>query len=355
MRAYLALGVLLAVSACGGGTPAKPQAAAADSKGGTLTVLSNQDFSHLDPVRNWTMPHMDFGIRLIYRTLLTFKSEKGAAASELVPDLATDLGTSAEGGKVWTFTLKDNLKYEDGTPIKAADVKYNVERSFAPELPGGPNYAQVVLAGTEGYKGPLKGEHLKSIETPDDKTIVFRLKRPVADFPYMATLPTFAPVPEAKDTKEQYDNRPFSSGPYKIERYDRGKELVLVRNEHWDPKTDTVRKALPDRVVMKQGLRQGVIDDRLIDSRGEDEFAVGYTNVAAESLPKILPKADVKGRMVSEIMGCTDMLGMNTAKAPFDDPNNRLAVHHALDKQSLQTANGGPVMGDIATSFLPPP
>ncbi|GAA3078988.1 hypothetical protein GCM10020254_24010 [Streptomyces goshikiensis] len=67
-----------------GGTPVK---------GGTLTVLSNQDFSHLDPARNWTMPTMDFGTRLLYRTLVTFKAEPGKAGSELVPDLATDLGT----------------------------------------------------------------------------------------------------------------------------------------------------------------------------------------------------------------------------------------------------------------------
>ncbi|MER5626461.1 hypothetical protein ABT061_36075 [Streptosporangium sp. NPDC002544] len=49
---------------------------------------------------------MDFGIRPLYRTLTTFKAEPGAAGAEIVPDLATDLGTPGEGGKVWTFTLK---------------------------------------------------------------------------------------------------------------------------------------------------------------------------------------------------------------------------------------------------------
>lgn len=53
-----------------GGTPVK---------GGTLTVLTNQDFAHLDPARNWTLPQMDFGTRLIYRTLVTFKAEPGDA------------------------------------------------------------------------------------------------------------------------------------------------------------------------------------------------------------------------------------------------------------------------------------
>ncbi|YCK33835.1 ABC transporter substrate-binding protein [Actinomadura sp. ATCC 39365] len=347
LRNVLTAGLLLGVAACGGGGKAAVPAAAG---GGTLTILSNQDFSHLDPARNWTMPQMDFGIRLLYRTLTTFK----AGSHEIVPDLATDLGTASEGGKVWTFTLKDGVKYEDGTPVTAKDIKYNVERSFAPELPGGPNYAQLYLAGADGYKGPLKGRHLDSIETPDDRTIVFRLKRPVAEFSSTVTLPTFAPVPAAKETGAQYDNRPFSSGPYKIERYDRGKEMVLVRNPHWSAATDPVRKAAPDRIVVKQGLRQGVIDDRLIESRGEDATSIAYTDVSAASLAKILPRPDVKSRLVNAMSGCTDMIGFNTSKPPFDDLKARQAVHFALDKQALQTAAGGPAMTSIATSYLPP-
>ncbi|MGC5341993.1 ABC transporter substrate-binding protein [Streptomyces sp. DT24] len=328
-----------------GGTPVK---------GGTLTVLSNQDFSHLDPARNWTMPNMNFGIRLLYRTLVTFKAEPGAAGSELVPDLATDLGRPSDGGKTWTFTLKKGLSYEDGSPIKAADVKYNVERSFAPDLTGGPDYASQYLADAAGYTGPLTGKHLASIETPDDSTIVFRLKRPVAEFSYTATLPTFSPVPQSREKGTQYDLRPFSSGPYKIDTYDRGKQLTLVRNEHWSPETDTVRKAYPDKIVVVQGLKGGQIDDRLIASKGADASAVEWSQLRPESVAKVLPKAEVKSRLVAERTGCTDMLYLNTSKAPFDDPKVREAMMYAVDRSAQVTAYGGPAMTDDATSYLPP-
>ncbi|MET8542450.1 ABC transporter substrate-binding protein [Kitasatospora sp. NPDC004799] len=328
-----------------GGTPVK---------GGTLTVLTNQDFAHLDPARNWVVPHMDFGTRLLYRTLTTFKSEPGAAGSEIVPDLATDLGKSSEGGKVWTFTLKDGLKYEDGSPIKSADIKYNVERSFSPDLTGGPDYAIQYLAGGENYKGPLGGEHLSSIETPDDRTIVFHLKRPVAEFSDTVTLPTFAPVPQSQEKGTQYDARPFSSGPYKIETYDRGKQLVLVRNDNWDPATDTVRKAYPDKVVVTQGIKGGQADDRIIASDGADANAINMPWMQHETVAKVLPKADVRSRMVAEQTGCTDMLYLNTAKAPFDDPKVREAMMWAVDRDAQVTAFGGPAMTDAATSFLPP-
>ncbi|MEU3463267.1 ABC transporter substrate-binding protein [Streptomyces sp. NPDC006733] len=324
------------------------------AKGGTLTVLSNQDFSHLDPARNWTMPNMDLGIRLLYRTLTTFRSEPGKAGSEVVPDLATDLGTSTEGGKVWTFTLKKGLKYEDGTPITAQDVKYNVERSFSPDLTGGPDYAAQYLADTKGYQGPLTGKHLGSIVTPDDLTIVFRLKRPVAEFASTVTLPTFSPVPQAREKGAQYDARPFSSGPYKVERYDRGKKLVLVRNPHWDAATDTVRKAYPDRFVFVQGLKGGQVDDRVIASAGGDASTVEWANMRPESAPKVLPKADVRSRLIAESNGCTVMLQLNTSRAPFNDPKVREAMQYAVDKASLLTASGGPALNDIATAYLPP-
>ncbi|MFF3689624.1 ABC transporter substrate-binding protein [Streptomyces sp. NPDC002187] len=327
-----------------GGTP---------KKGGTLTVLSNQDFTHLDPARNWVMGDMDFGTRLLYRTLVTYKAQPGAKGGELVPDLAEDLGVSSNGAKTWTFRLKKGLKYEDGSPISAQDIKYNVERSFSPDLPGGPDYAARYLADAEGYQGPARGKHLDSIKTPDEQTIVFELRKPFAEFPYATVLPTFAPVPKAKDKGPQYDNRPFSSGPYKIESYDRDKQLLLVRNTHWDPGTDTVRKAYPDKVVVVMGLKGNQIDDRLIAGRGQDASAVPWGKLRPESTPKVLTKGDVRKRLLAESTNCTEMVQLHTGRAPFDNVKVRQAVQYALDRESILTASGGPALNDVATAYMP--
>ncbi|MCM1950654.1 ABC transporter substrate-binding protein [Streptomyces sp. G2] len=327
-----------------GGTP---------QKGGTLTVLSNQDFTHLDPARNWVMPDMDFGTRLLYRTLVTYKAAPGADGSELVPDLAEDLGTPSNGAKTWTFRLKAGLKYEDGTPVTAQDIKHNVERSFSPDLPGGPDYAARYLAGAEGYQGPARGKHLDSVKTPDARTIVFELHKPFAEFPFAATLPTFAPVPPAQDKGAQYDNRPFSSGPYKIESYARDKQMVLVRNTHWDPASDSVRKAYPDRIVVTMGLKGNQIDDRLVASAGGDSSAVAWSTLRPESISKVLTKADVKARLLAESSSCTEMLQMHTGRAPFDDLKVRQAVQWALDREAIVTAAGGPAVTDAAGAAMP--
>ncbi|WP_214316906.1 ABC transporter substrate-binding protein [Nonomuraea sediminis] len=347
----LATVLVLSLSACGGGNEKPRPAGTGDGpvKGGTLTVFNNTDFTHLDPARNWTMRDMGFGIRLLYRTLTTFK----AGTSEVVPDLATDLGRPSEGGKIWTFTLKDGVKYEDGTPVKAQDIKYNVERSFAPELTGGPDYARKYLV-SDKYEGPLAGKHLDSIETPDDKTIIFHLKRPVAEFSETVTLPTFAPVPQPKEAGVKYDDRPFSSGPYKIEKYQRKVELVLVRNEHWDPATDPVRKALPDRIVVNMSVGGAARDTRLIADQGPDRSAIGYTDVALSVLPKILTNPRAQQRMSSMVDGCTGLIYLNTSKPPFDNQKVRMAAQYAVDKTALQTADGGPQVATVVGAILPP-
>ncbi|MFE0187932.1 ABC transporter substrate-binding protein [Streptomyces sp. NPDC059008] len=323
------------------------------TKGGTLTVLSNQDFTHLDPARNWVMNDMDFGTRLLYRTLVSYRAAPGAAGAELVPDLATDLGTPSNGAKTWTFHLKPGVRYEDGTPVTAQDIKYNVERSFSPDLPGGSDYAARYLKGAKGYQGPAKDQHLDSITTPDDRTIVFELRKPFAEFPNATVMPTFAPVPKAKDQGPRYDNRPFSSGPYKIETYQRNKKLVLVRNPHWNPETDGIRKAYPDRLVMLMGLKPNQIDDRMIASQGTDASAVPWYALRPESAAKVLPDADVRKRLLAESTNCTDMVQMHTGRAPFDDVKVRQAVQYALDKEVVITASGGPAFNDVSTAYMP--
>ncbi len=100
---------------------------------------------------------------------------------------------------MWTYTLKEGLKYEDGTAITSADIKYGIERSFAPELSGGAPYLRDWLIGGADYQGPYKEKKgLDSIEVPDDRTIVFRLNKPEGEFPFLATQTQTTPYPRPR-------------------------------------------------------------------------------------------------------------------------------------------------------------
>ncbi|WP_245235749.1 ABC transporter substrate-binding protein [Streptomyces durhamensis] len=344
---------LVAVAGCGGAGGGDGQGGPA-SRGGTLHVLSSTDLEHLDPARNYVTSAEDVG-RLVYRTLTTYAAAPGPAGGRIVPDLATDTGRPSADARTWTFTLKAGVKFEDGRPITSRDIKYGVERTFAAELPEGPPYARMWLAGGRSYHGPYKDKRgLASIRTPDDRTIVFRLNRPVADFGSAVSLPIFAPVPPDKDTGVRYDSRPFSSGPYKIGDFEPRKRLTLVRNTHWSRATDTVRKGLPDKIVIDLDLDPAVVDQRLIAAQGQDADAVAFAPVGPASVGPVMANPAVRARLVTGESINTRYLSINTRHQPLDDVRVRRAIAYALDKDALRTARGGPIAGELATTLLPP-
>jgi peptide/nickel transport system substrate-binding protein len=349
--------VTLSIAACGGGSRSVSSPASNTGRGvrgGTLSLLMNSDFPHLDPARNYLNTSLDFS-RLLYRTLTTYEALPGSAGTRVVGDLATDTGTALAGGKTWKFTLKSDIKYEDGTPITAQDVKYGVERSFDPDLPEGNQYLQQFLADVPaGYQGPRKsaGQELSSILVAG-KTITFRLKKAVGDFSYTVAEPNVSPVPQGKDSGIQYDNRPFSSGPYKIKTYVRGKTLTLVRNTYWDRKTDPVRGAFPDRIQCTFGLDPATIDQRLIADTAQDQRAVGFdTSLLPESIPQALANPTTQRRTVSGYTNGSRYLALNLRKLP--NAKVREAIEYAVNKETYRTARGGKYAGDYLTSNIVP-
>ncbi|MCL7426811.1 MULTISPECIES: ABC transporter substrate-binding protein [unclassified Streptomyces] len=328
---------------------------ASDAKGGTVTYEYSDVPDSFDP-GNTYYAYMYNLSRLYARPLMTFKPAAGEAGNELVPDLASAPGEPSDGGKTWTYKLREGLKYEDGTPITSKDVKYAVERSnFARDvLSLGPNYFQQFLEGGEKYKGPYKDKSdkgLSSIETPDDTTIVFKLNRAFQEFDYLVATPQTAPVPKAKDKGVDYVKNIVSSGSYKFESYQEGKEVVLVRNENWDAKTDPLRKQYPDKIVVKLKVNAETIDQDVMAGKAID---LGGTGVQAATQAKVVNSSDLKASTDNTFGGRLVYMAINTKLAPFDKVECRKAVQFAVDKVSVQTALGGPIRGDIATTVLPP-
>ncbi|MFB0616540.1 ABC transporter substrate-binding protein [Streptomyces sp. AGS-58] len=324
-------------------------------KGGTLTVLNSQPQTDFDPARLYTSGGGNVP-SLVFRTLTTRNRENGAAGAKVVPDLATDTGRPNKDATVWTYTLKKGLRYEDGTPITSADIKYGVERSFAPELSGGAPYLRDWLVGAADYQGPYKDKKgLSAIGTPDSRTIVFHLNKPEGEFPYLATQTQFTPVPKGKDTGTKYESHPVSSGPYKVVRNENdGEHLVLARNTNWSAATDPERKAYPDRIDVRSGLDSSVINQRLSASQGTDSAAVTTdTNLGPAELAKVTGDKKLAARVGTGHFGYTDYIAFNPRVKPFDDPKVRQAISYAVDRSSVVNAAGGSALAEPATTFLP--
>lgn len=359
LSSTLAVTLLAAVLAgCQGGGGGGTSDAAFDPatcQGGTLAVLNQGGITHLDPARLYTSGGGNIP-SLLFRTLTTRNRLAGEAGTKPAPDLATDLGTPSDGARTWTYTLRDDIFFEDGTPITSADVKYGIERSFAPELPGGAPYLRDWLVDAAAYQGPYKQPGgLRAIETPDPKTIVFKLRKPEGDFPYLATATQFAPVPKAKDTGTGYEAHPISSGPYRVESYEPKKSLVLVRNEHWKRDVDELRYACPDRIEVTAGLDAAVINQRLVAGAGNDANAVTTDAVVGpEQLAQLGEGQPLEKQVARGEFPSTTYLAFNTTIKPFDDVRVRQALSYAVNRTSVVNALGGSTVAGSSTTFLPP-
>lgn len=321
-------------------------------KGGTVNILAQSDFEHLDPARDYVGGTLDFS-RLFVRTLVAFRTVNGK--SDLAPDLAADLGTTTDGGKTWTFKLRQGIKYEDGKTVTCADIKYGTMRAFAADvLDGGPSYPIDFISSPEAYKGPYAepNKDLSGVKcNAKGDAITYKLQVPVPYFPYVATFGAFSPVPKAKDTKQNYDLRPFSSGPYKIESYQRGKQLTLVRNKYWDAKTDPIRWNYPDKFVVKMGADQNVIENTMIADSGAAKTTVAFDTNITTNLSKVYNNPKYKSRLFDYATTYSRYYAINVDTVK--DVNVRKAIQCAFDYKEILLAAGGTTAGVYSNSTIP--
>jgi peptide/nickel transport system substrate-binding protein len=345
--AATAVAIALGATACGGSS--STTGSGAPTKGGTLTVLNQADYDHLDPQRVYTTEGSSMDEEFV-RTLTGW--DETGPAPKLVGDLATDIGTPSKGATVWTFHLRHGIKWQDGTEVTAQDVKYGVERTFSPDINGGPPYASQWLVGGSTYKGPYKGQQLASIQTPDKYTIAFHLNQPVADFDQTTAMPAWSAVPKAHDTGATYDTHVWSDGPYMIKSYTKNKELVLVKNPHWVQSTDPIRQQNVDEMDVKFGQDQAAIDQQIKSDAGTAQTSIMQWPIAGSDLTPIASNSSLKSRYYKIPAPGINYLAINTTRVK--DLRVRQAIEFAIDKTTVRGAFGGSAYGDYATTMLSP-
>ena len=352
-----------------GGFVLRPSSGA--SEGGTITYLTNSEsWTHADPNRNYTGQHIAWFGSYMHRTLTAYARAEGSAGSAVVADLATDTGRASNENKTWEFTLRDGVTFEDGSAITCEDIKYGVSRTFATDvITDGPTYAISMLDipsaedGSSVYKGPYAttandtAAYDKAVTcSEDNKTITFNLKRSVGDFNYTVTYLSFSPVPKAKDTGDQYDLAPVSSGPYKIESYKAKDEMVLVRNENWSQDSDPIRKAYPDKIVVRFGLAEEVRDQLILTDSDKNSFSLD--GILPTNLPTVFddngdPQKAYAERALNVYDPYVRYAAFNVKKVPCLEI--RRAVYFAKDAAGLLQLSGGAAFGgDPADGAIKP-
>jgi peptide/nickel transport system substrate-binding protein len=309
-----------------------------DSKeGGTLTGSYASFPDYLDPQLSYTQE----GWTAMYDTylpLLTYKRANGAEGSEVVPGLAESMPTISEDGKTYELTLRQGLKYSDGTPVKASDFKSSIERLFKISSPGSPFYESIV--GAEEFAATKTGG-IPGIET-DDATgkITIELTGPRGTFTNELGMLFAAVLPADTPARNLTADPPPATGPYVITKSESGRAWSYERNPYWakanGPQIDEVPDGNFDKVEIK------VVRN---DATQVNEIERDKTMWMQPPVP-----ADQRERIINEFEGSQFRIDhpiniylfwMNTERAPFDDVKVRQAVNYAVDSAALERIYAG--------------
>ena len=295
-----------------------------------VTIALSEKFSTLDTLTSTASDSAADRVRnLIFNTLVR-KNE----SFDYVGELAKEINVSPDGMTV-TFVLQDNVKFHNGKPFTSADVKYTFESLFA----------------SNGYKSgaffdTVAGQrvaHIKSLQTPDEKTVVMTVGRPALKNQLLSNLVAIPIIPEG--SVEGQKTSPVGSGPFKFVSFDQAQNIVeLAANaEYWEgaPKVQKVRvKTVPDANSLQAELQTGGVDIAPLPS-----------NLPPDTLVSLGQSGNLK---VEQFNGSNiQYLIFNTQSPPLNNVKLRQAIGYAVDRQKIIDSL---LFGQarIAHSILPP-
>lgn len=325
-------------------------------EGGTVSVLSVSGLNTMDPSEAYYVNTASILSGLVTRSLTQYSYDEESKQMILVPDLATDLGTPNDDFTEWKFTIRDGVKYENGKPVTAEDVRFGMLRAMdRTAFPDGPAFANDYFEGGDTYKGPYTG---KSTDfegiTVDGNTITIRMSTPFPDMPYWGAFPAMGPVPEGPAAApEKYSQHPLATGPYKFDQYTPEKKLVLTRNTQWDAETDPGRTQYPDSYDFDVQVESAKIDQILLADKGEGQTSMTYDDILGPDYRAFT--TDAKDRLVLGGSPCTFYWAPDYRK--ITDIKVRQAIGWAYPYKDAVIAGGnidGVTRISEASNLMPP-
>jgi len=305
--------------------------------GGEVNVSMTSFPDYVDPQLSYTLEGWEV-LYNVYTPLLTYKHQKGEAGTEVVPGLAKSMPEVSPDGKTYKLTLRPNMKYSDGSPIKASDFTYAIQRLFKADS-GGSVFYQPIVGAAEYADG--KADKISGITT-DDATgdITIALTEPNGTFDNILGLPFAAPVsPKTKLDGDVTNSPPPASGPFMITKVEAPQTLTMERNPNFktvkDAGADEVADAHVDKIIVTQnksntaqvtGVEQNTID-MMVDPPDADRLA------------EVKAKFSDRFRLEESIN--TYYFWMNNERPPFNDLRVRQAINYAIDPEALNRVFGG--------------
>jgi peptide/nickel transport system substrate-binding protein len=341
----LAVLSLFVVAACGDDDDDSGGGGGGGETGGEIKI-GTTGLDNADPVMFQTTQAVQ-PFQLAYVPLLTYAHEQGEAGAEIIPGLATEVPEPTNGGKTYSFTLRDGLKYSDGSAVKASDFENTIKRLL--KLGSGWSFFySPIIEGTEEFveKGDMK-QDISGIETDDQAgTIKITLTEPDTKILFALAEPYAAPTPTAKSPARSLKQPPPGVGPYVLDVKDFNRLYVLTRNKNW-PEIPGIPAGNFDKIT-------GVVSDSVTKMTqdvitGELDFMT--EDPTGDQLPEV--RAQYADRYSEEPNPPNVYYNfLNVTMPPFDKQEAREAFNYAIDSNALVRVFGGRLTPGC--NFLPP-
>ncbi len=319
--------------------PSAAPAATPEGPGGTLIMaLSEQDPTTLDPARVGDVLSA-FVVRQIFSGLVRLDDQL-----EVQPDLAERWSLS-DDGRTYTFVLRPDTRFADGTPLTTADVQYSLERATDPTL-GNTSIAATYLSDIVGVREKLAGtaSSISGVQVVDERTITITIDEPKSYFLAKLAHPTsFVVDQQAAERGGEWYVQPNGSGPFAIEQWDRNAELVLRRNANFYRDLAELERV---RFLLGANASNALVQ--------YEEGRIDLVTVPSSALSRV---RDASNPLSRELMSVPQLsltyIGMNVNQPPFDDPFVRQAFNVLLDRSKVANVS---LYGSVAPArgILPP-
>jgi len=348
-----AAALVIAAAGCGNGSSpsagaSKSTSATAGHKGGVFTILANSAFGVADPAQNYTLEEWQLLINT-HDGLTAFQKVGGVPGTKIVPDLATSLPTPTNGGKTYTFHIRQGIKFSNGQTLKPSDFVRTFERQFT--VPGPTSFYSDIVGAS---KCSTKHCSLSKGVVADDSagTLTINLTAPDAELFDQLALPFAYAVPASTSLKITGNKVPTGTGQYMWKSYNPNSEAVLVRNPYfkvWSPAAQP--DGYPNEIIEKYGLQ--VSDEVTQVMNGDAQEVFDGDSIPSDQLTQLnAPK--YASQVHVNTLTADWYMALNTRRAPFNNLQARQAINYAANRSAYVKIAGGSSLAVPACQILPP-